>query len=368
MSISNCSLPVLGFAAFSGTGKTTLLEKLIPLLVDAGIRIAMVKHAHHDFDVDQPGKDSFRLRKAGAEQMLISSSRRHALMTETADGEYSLNQLLSRLDQNRADLVLVEGFKHERLPKIELHRDALGKPWLFPDDSNIVAVASDALPDTALPRLDINDTGAIRDFIVRWMEGHKAQTATCDSLSPTMLSVDAGREKILAALNETVATKWQPLDALHGCVLAEDVIAPVNVPSSTNSAMDGYAIRSDDIGREHYRIVGEVFAGHSYAETLHHGECVRIMTGAPVPQGADTVIMREQATVDGNSVRFDTSKGAVRPGQNVRQAGRRSQTRCYCLRRWQPNECRLSRYDRLTGYGQGALLSTDQGRAVFNRR
>ncbi|MBV7299537.1 bifunctional molybdopterin-guanine dinucleotide biosynthesis adaptor protein MobB/molybdopterin molybdotransferase MoeA [Enterovibrio paralichthyis] len=321
MSFSNCSLPVLGFAAFSGTGKTTLLEQLIPLLVESGIRIAMVKHAHHDFDVDKPGKDSFRLRKAGAEQMLISSRRRHALMTETADGEYSLNQLLNRLDQTRADLVLVEGFKHERFPKIELHRETLGKPWLFPDDSNIVAVACDSQPATALPRLDINNITAIRDFILRWMEGHKAQTATCDSLSPTMLSVDAGREKILTALNEPTAKAWLPLEALHGQVLAEDVVAPVNVPSSTNSAMDGYAIRSDDIGRDRYRIVGEVFAGHHYRETLNQGECVRIMTGAPVPQDADTVIMREQATVDGDLVRFDTSKGAVRAGQNVRQAG-----------------------------------------------
>ncbi|WP_158161555.1 bifunctional molybdopterin-guanine dinucleotide biosynthesis adaptor protein MobB/molybdopterin molybdotransferase MoeA [Grimontia hollisae] len=321
MSFSHYSLPVLGFAAFSGTGKTTLLEKLIPTLVASGIRIAMIKHAHHEFDVDKPGKDSYRLRKAGASQMLISSRYRHALMTETPEEEYTLNQLLARVDHNRADLVLVEGFKHENFPKIELHRQALGKPWLHPDDSNIIAVACDGDPDTALPKLDINDIDALKGFILRWMEGHKAQTATCDSLSPTMLSVDAGREKILAAISEPSVSEVLALESLSGRVLSEDVIAPVNVPSTTNSAMDGFAIRSDDLERASYQIIGEVYAGHGFSKALEPGQCVRIMTGAALPPNADTVVMREQACVDGDKVRFDTRKGAARPGQNVRQAG-----------------------------------------------
>ncbi|MFL7011209.1 bifunctional molybdopterin-guanine dinucleotide biosynthesis adaptor protein MobB/molybdopterin molybdotransferase MoeA [Enterovibrio norvegicus] len=330
MSPTHCSLPVLGFAAFSGTGKTTLLEKLIPALVEKGIRIAMVKHAHHDFDVDKPGKDSYRLRKAGATQMLISSRYRHALMTETPDDECTLNQLLGQLDQNNADLVLVEGFKHQAFPKIELHRAALGKPWLNPEDPNIVAVACDdssssasstELPSTPLPRIDINDIASLVAFIQRWMESHNAQTATCDSLSPTLLSVDDGRAKILDAIAVSEHTETCDLNELPHRVLAADIIAPVNVPSSTNSAMDGYAIRSDDIEREGYRLVSDVFAGHHYAETLTAGECVRIMTGAPVPEGADTVIMREQASDDNGTVSFDTTKGAIRAGQNVRQAG-----------------------------------------------
>ncbi|WP_028025018.1 bifunctional molybdopterin-guanine dinucleotide biosynthesis adaptor protein MobB/molybdopterin molybdotransferase MoeA [Enterovibrio calviensis] len=330
MSLSNCSLPILGFAAFSGTGKTTLLEKLIPALVEKGIRIAMVKHAHHDFDVDKPGKDSYRLRKAGATQMLISSRYRHALMTETPDDECTLNQLLGQLDQNNADLVLVEGFKHQAFPKIELHRAALDKPWLHPDDPNIVAVACDNSPSPAssselssssLPRLDINDIENLVGFIQRWMESHYAQTATCDSLSPTMLSMEDGKSKILAAISTSEHNETCGLNELPNRVLSADIVAPVNVPSSTNSAMDGYAIRSDDIERESYRLVGEVFAGHHYAVKLTAGECVRIMTGAPVPEGADTVIMREQANDDNGTVSFDTSKGVVRAGQNVRQAG-----------------------------------------------
>lgn len=163
--------PVLGFAAFSGTGKTTLLEKLIPQLTERGIRISMVKHAHHAFDIDQPGKDSYRLRKAGAVQMLIASSQRQALMTEnTTPQEPRLDKLITRLDLDNIDLVLVEGFKHVPFPKIELHRQTLGKTLLYPEDPDIIAVASDHLTDCGeLPALDINDTAAIAAFIITWL-------------------------------------------------------------------------------------------------------------------------------------------------------------------------------------------------------
>jgi molybdopterin-guanine dinucleotide biosynthesis protein MobB len=167
----NTSKPVLGFAAFSGTGKTTLLEKLIPLLTAQDIRIAMVKHAHHAFDIDTPGKDSYRLRKAGAGQMLIASSQRQALMTEnTTPQEPRLDELITRLDLDNIDLVLVEGFKQVPFPKIELHRQALGKTLLYPEDPDIIAVASDHPADCGeLPSLDINDTTAIAAFIVTWL-------------------------------------------------------------------------------------------------------------------------------------------------------------------------------------------------------
>ena len=164
--------PVLGFAAFSGTGKTTLLEQLIPLLTAQGIRIGMIKHAHHEFEIDTPGKDSYRLRKAGARQMLIASSKRQALMTENATPqEPRLDDLVMRLDLDNIDLVLVEGFRHVPFPRIELHRKALGKTLLYPDDPGIIAVASDHPADcSGLPSLDINDTAAIAAFIVIWLD------------------------------------------------------------------------------------------------------------------------------------------------------------------------------------------------------
>ena len=173
------NIPVLGFAAFSGTGKTTLLEKLIPLLTARNIRIGMVKHAHHEFDIDKPGKDSYRLRAAGARQMLIASSKRRALMTENITPEEPrLDELITRLDLDNLDLVLVEGFKQVPFPKIELHRQALGKTLRYPQDTNIIAVASDHPADCReLPSLDINDSTAIAAFIVNWLGGSSDSVA-----------------------------------------------------------------------------------------------------------------------------------------------------------------------------------------------
>lgn len=165
--------PLLGFVACSGTGKTTLLEQLIPLLQSRGVRIALLKHAHHDFDIDYPGKDSYRLRKAGAGQVMIASRHRWALINEnrSEDAEPRLQALLHQFDPQQYDLLLVEGFKHEPYPKIELRRSALGNPPLYPNDPDIIAVASDA-PEQGLtlPQLDINRPERIADFIARWMD------------------------------------------------------------------------------------------------------------------------------------------------------------------------------------------------------
>lgn len=165
---SDSTTPVLGFAAYSGTGKTTLLVKLLPLLKHRGLRIGMIKHAHHAFDVDQPGKDSYELRKAGAERVLVASRRRWALMVERADEENPrLDDLINRVEANGLDLILVEGFKREAFPKIELHRPSLGYPPLYPQDASIVAVASDAplAEPPPLPWLDLNQPQSIADFI-----------------------------------------------------------------------------------------------------------------------------------------------------------------------------------------------------------
>jgi molybdopterin-guanine dinucleotide biosynthesis protein MobB len=167
------NLPVLGFAAFSGTGKTTLLKQLIPLLAAEGVRVGVIKHAHHNFDIDKPGKDSYELRRAGARQMLVASARRWALMAENdVAGDPQLDDLVYRLDPDSIDLVLVEGFKHVPFPRIELHRPALGHPLLFPEDRSIIAVAADApIADCELPVLDLNDTAAVAEFILTWLAG-----------------------------------------------------------------------------------------------------------------------------------------------------------------------------------------------------
>lgn len=161
--------PVIGFVAYSGTGKTTLLEKLLPILRRAGLRVAIIKHTHHNVDLDQPGKDSYRMREAGARQVMVASAKRWALMQENEGerDEPSLEELLPHLDCENLDLILVEGFKHESFTKIELQRHNLDKPALYPDDPDIIAVASDR-PEgmtAAIPVLDINQPEAIAEFI-----------------------------------------------------------------------------------------------------------------------------------------------------------------------------------------------------------
>lgn len=157
-------MKVIGFAGWSGSGKTTLLERVIALLSERGLRVSLVKHAHHDFDVDVPGKDSWRHRHAGCQEVLITSGRRWALMHELRGApEATLAEVLAHL--STCDLVLVEGFKREPIPKIEIYRAAVGKPLIFPEDSRIIAVASDGPVETALPCLDLNDPAAVADFI-----------------------------------------------------------------------------------------------------------------------------------------------------------------------------------------------------------
>lgn len=156
---------VIGIAGWSGAGKTTLLTRLIPALVQRGLRIATIKHAHHAFDVDQPGKDSYEHRKAGASEVIVSSARRWVVMHELGDAaEPSLAHLLRKISP--CDLILVEGFKREPLPKIEVFRSAVGKPALHAEDAQIVAIASDqALPSARVPVVDLDDVAAVSDLV-----------------------------------------------------------------------------------------------------------------------------------------------------------------------------------------------------------
>jgi molybdopterin-guanine dinucleotide biosynthesis protein B len=169
MPLTNAKVSIIGFAAFSGTGKTTLLTQLIPIFNQQGMRVGLIKHSHHNFQIDRPGKDSFRLREAGASPVMLVSSHRRAIITEFQEiKEPDLDEQLLAFDQSGLDLILVEGFKRARFPKIELHRPSLEKPLFYPDDPDIVAVASDAPLD--LPQnitlLDINRPEQIAGFIL----------------------------------------------------------------------------------------------------------------------------------------------------------------------------------------------------------
>ena len=174
---SDFSIPVLGFAAFSGSGKTTLLEKLIPLLRARGLRLALIKHSHHDFEMDRPGKDSDRLRRAGAGQVLLASKYRTAWIRE-GDGEKEpeLGELLQRLDTRALDLVLVEGFREAPIAKIEIHRPSLKKPLLCPGDRRIIALAADEPPrqEVPVPVLMLEEAESIADFVLSWRASERS--------------------------------------------------------------------------------------------------------------------------------------------------------------------------------------------------
>jgi molybdopterin-guanine dinucleotide biosynthesis protein MobB len=172
--LTRAQKPVVGFAAYSGAGKTTLLKQLLPLLTERGMRIGVIKHAHHSFDIDIPGKDSYELHKAGASQMLVASAQREALVIDkTRMSEPDLDILIGRLNQDDIDLILVEGFKQVAFPKIELFRPSVGKPALYPQDASVIAVATDAVlaVPTDLPVLDINDPEAVAEFILQRISG-----------------------------------------------------------------------------------------------------------------------------------------------------------------------------------------------------
>lgn len=165
-------IPVLGICAqSSGIGKTTLLTALLPMLAMHGLKVSVIKQTHAEFDVDRPGKDSYRLREAGATQVLLSSESRWVLMTEQkADAaDIRLLDMVEYLDKSLADIVLVEGFRHAPIPKIEVYRPSLGKPLLADSDPHIIAVATDGETESELPLLDLNAPDAVAHFVMDWL-------------------------------------------------------------------------------------------------------------------------------------------------------------------------------------------------------
>jgi len=161
------SMRIIGLAGWSGSGKTTLITKLIPRLIARGLKVSTLKHAHHGFDLDQPGKDSFFHRAAGATEVIVSSSRRFAILHELREEqEWDLRDLVGKM--SAVDLVLVEGYKRDAFPKLEIHRAANGKPLIHPDDPHIIAIAADTkLPTAKVPVVDLNDIEVIADLAIK---------------------------------------------------------------------------------------------------------------------------------------------------------------------------------------------------------
>lgn len=326
---------VLGIAGWSGSGKTTLVERLIPALVARGITVSTVKHAHHAFDVDRPGKDSWRHRAAGAHEVVVASAARLALMQELRGAaEPELPEIVARLKP--VDLVLVEGFKRQPVPKIEVHRAVVGKPLLHPEDPWILAVASDeALPGCPLPLLPLDDPDAIADFIVTRVFAPPAAAAPVTKLGDCFahggadLSVADATALITSRVQPVCAPEAtpRPLAAALGHVLAEDLVAQRTLPARDNSAVDGYALRYADLaagGPTRLRVTGRAAAGRPLEGSAGPGGAVRIFTGAALPPGCDTAVMQEDVRLDNDTIIVPAglTRGAhCRPAGEDCQAG-----------------------------------------------
>ncbi|MGJ8584232.1 MAG: bifunctional molybdopterin-guanine dinucleotide biosynthesis adaptor protein MobB/molybdopterin molybdotransferase MoeA [Marinosulfonomonas sp.] len=327
---------VFGVVGWKNAGKTGLMERLVRNIVDRGFTVSTIKHAHHSFDVDHPGKDSHRHRMAGATEVLLSSRKRWALMHEnTGSSEAELASLLSKIEP--VDLVLIEGYKGGPHPKVEAHRAETGNGLIAHEDQTIRAIASDTeLSGMAVPVFDLDDTDAVAEFIleqVNLVHRKEAKTKTgdarsqlrndCFALPPGVdwVPVDTALSALKDSLTPGVGTQTLPVSqALHR-IVALDVPARRSNPPAANSAVDGYGFAHDTLPPEldELRLVpGRAAAGVPFDGVVPPGAAVRILTGALIPAGVDTVVLQEDVTVSDDKIRFD---GAPKRFANTRKAG-----------------------------------------------
>ncbi|MCV6823217.1 MULTISPECIES: bifunctional molybdopterin-guanine dinucleotide biosynthesis adaptor protein MobB/molybdopterin molybdotransferase MoeA [Halocynthiibacter] len=324
---------VFGVTGWKNNGKTGLMERLIAEITRRGFTVSTTKHAHHRFDIDKEGKDSYRHRVAGAKQVLLSSSQRWALLDELrGEEEPYLAEHLSRLDP--VDLVLVEGFKAARHPKIEVHRESAARePLIALDDLTIRAVATDtAAPEGLGPDVlvfDLDDTAAIADFVLEQVGLVTKPKPDLPPLRDDCFALPDGVEwtpveTALATLRDrlkcVVRSETVPVSAACGRIAAQDILAPRDNPPTANSAVDGYGF-ANPTAQEAYHLTlvdGRAAAGAPYQSVVPAGHAVRILTGAALPAGVDSVVMQEDVQLVGNELRFS---GPLKPRANARKAG-----------------------------------------------
>ena len=319
---------VYGVTGRKNSGKTTLIERLVTEITARGFSVSTVKHAHHDADIDQPGRDSYRHREAGAQEVLLATPQRWALLHELhGTKEPDLAAHVARL--SRVDLVLVEGFKRGTHPKIEALRAATGTTPLAPTFPTIRAIASDHgdpgldLPDRALPVFDLDDIPAIADFIVK-ETGLDRLRRKGSSMPPGVDWTPVGEvlERLKTSITPIENRLELPLLEAAGHVLAEDAVARRNHPPAANSAVDGYgyAFGTIDFSAGPVRLAeGRAAAGVPFAGAVPAGQMLRILTGAALPEGVDTVLLQEHARVENGFL--TAGRSPKKPGENTRRAG-----------------------------------------------
>jgi len=325
-------MKVFGVVGWKNSGKTGLIERLVAEISARGYTVSTVKHAHHTFDVDQPGKDSHRHRMAGAKEVLLSSRSRWALMHENRDQpEPPLAELLANI--GAVDLILIEGYKRDDHAKIEAYRVETGAPLIARQDASVVAVAGNGgNVDIAVPVFDLNDTVMIAEFILRYVGLLEAVPPQDDSPQlqndcfalPTgvdWMPVDAALDKLRRSIKPIVGHTAIPASSALGRVLTSDIVAKRANPPAANSAVDGYGFAHSAIthGPQSLPMLKARSApGAPLADAVPVGRAVRILTGALLPTGVDTVVLQEDVKIFDDEVLFE---GPVKLGANARNAG-----------------------------------------------
>jgi molybdopterin molybdotransferase len=325
---------IYGITGWKNSGKTGLVERLVAHFTELGLTVATIKHAHHTFDVDHEGRDSYRHRAAGAREVLLSSRNRWALMHEArGEEEQPLAALLAKLEP--ADLVLIEGYKRDAHPKIEAHRAATGNPLIAAEDPTIRAVASDTpVPGLTVPVFDLDDTEAVAGFILKELGLARSETAPgikppklrddCFALPPGVdwTPVDTALQRLRAGLAPVVGSESVPVTVALGRILAADHLARRSNPPGANSAVDGYGFAHASLPAGNKLVLplakGRSAAGSPFTGALPPGQAVRILTGALVPPGVDTVIMQEDVSVQDGQLVFAPG---IKQGANIRPEG-----------------------------------------------
>ena len=321
-------MKVFGITGWKNSGKTGLMERLVAHFTAKGLRVSTLKHTHHGVDLERPGTDTHRHREAGAQEVVLASSARVSILHELRDtDEPRLADLIARLTP--CDLVLVEGFKSAPHPKIEAHRATTGEALLAPLNQTVLAVASDCpLPDIDLPIFDLDDTASIAAFIetaTDMASRSKTKLANdCFALPPGVIwtPVDEALSTLRKRLKPIAGTERIPVADASDRILAADHVAARSNPPGANAAVDGYAfayagLPAGDI--VHMPLVkGRAAAGAPFSGNVPLGQAIRILTGALLPDGVDTVVMQEDVQIDGNRLSFPAG---LKPGANARAAG-----------------------------------------------
>ena len=321
-------MKVFGITGWKNSGKTGLMERLVAHFTAKGLRVSTLKHTHHGVDLERPGTDTHRHREAGAQEVVLASSARVSILHELRDtDEPRLADLIARLTP--CDLVLVEGFKSAPHPKIEAHRATTGEALLAPLNQTVLAVASDCpLPDIDLPIFDLDDTASIAAFIetaTDMASRSKTKLANdCFALPPGVIwtPVDEALSTLRKRLKPIAGTERIPVADASDRILAADHVAARSNPPGANAAVDGYAfayagLPAGDI--VHMPLAkGRAAAGAPFSGNVPLGQAIRILTGALLPDGVDTVVMQEDVQIDGNRLSFPAG---LKPGANARAAG-----------------------------------------------